>query len=77
MIRPEEMRPVDVAHAALMEAGRPDLAELIVWFDDEHGGYIEVTDEIMSEADYVLIDRAETLGREFVGLAPYPREVLS
>lgn len=77
MIRPEEMRPVDVAHAALMEAGRPDLAELIVWFDDEHGGYIEVTDEIVSEADYVLIDRAETLGREFVGLAPYPREVLS
>mgnify|MGYP001769726114 CR=1 FL=1 len=77
MIRPEEMRPVDVAHAALMEAGRPDLAELIVWFDDEHGGYIEVTDEIVSEPDYVLIDRAETLGREFVGLGPYPREVLS
>lgn len=77
MIRPDEMRPVDVAHAALMEAGRPDLAELIVWFDDEHGGYIEVTDEIVSEDDYVLIDRAETLGRQFAGLPPYPREVLS
>ena len=71
------MHPVDVAHAALLDVGRPDLAALIVWFDDEHGGYIEVTDEIVSEDDYVLIDRAETLARQFVGLPPYPREVLS
>lgn len=77
MIRADEMRPVDVAHAALLEAGQPDLAELIVWFDDDEGGYIEVTDEIVSEDDYVLIDRAETLGRRFIGLGPYPRGVLS
>ena len=77
MTRHDEMRPVDVVHSALMEAGRPDLADIIVWFDDEYGGYVEVTDEIVSEDDYVLIDRAETLGRQFVGLPPYPREVLS
>ncbi len=71
------LRPVDVAHAALLEGGRPDLAELITWFDDEHGGYIEVTDEIMSEADYEVIDRAETLARQVIGLGPYPREVTS
>lgn len=67
------MHPVDVAHAALLEACRPDLAELIVWFEDDLGGYIEVTDEIVSEADYVMIDRAETLARQSVGLGPYPR----
>lgn len=71
------MTPVDVAHAALMEAGRPDLADVICWFEDEQGGYIEVADEIMSEDDYVLIDRAETLARSFVGLEPYPREATS
>lgn len=77
MIRPDEMRPVDIAHAALMEAGRPDLAALISWFEDEHGGYIEVTDEIVSETDYEVIDRAETLARQVIGLGPYPREVPS
>lgn len=66
--------PVDVVHAALVEVGRPDLAGLVQWFEDEHGGYVEVCDEIVSEADYVLIDRAETLGRRFIGLGPYPRQ---
>lgn len=78
MICPDEMRPVDVAHAALLEAGRPDLAEMIVWFEDDDGdgGYIEVTDFLVDEADYEVIDRAETLGRRFVGLGPYPRSAV-
>lgn len=66
-----------MAHAALMEAGRPDLAEIIVWCDDELGGYIEVNESILYRTDWEIVDRAETLARQFVGLPPYPREVLS
>jgi hypothetical protein len=67
------MTPVDVAGAALCEAGRQDLAQMIVWFDDEHGAYIEVPDYILTEADWALVDRAETIARMFIGLPPYPR----
>lgn len=74
MIVEREMRPVDVAHAALLEAGRPDLAGIIVWVDDELGGYIEVNESILYRSDWEIVDRAETLARRFVGLAPYPRD---
>ena len=42
------MRAVDVAHAALMEAGRPDLADEILWFEDD-GGYLEVDSTILTD----------------------------
>ena len=67
------MHPVDVAHAALLDVGRPDLGELIMWFDDEHGGYIEANGRVLTEAEWALVDRAETLARQVVGLGPYPR----
>ncbi len=60
-----DRRPVDVAYAALVEAGRPDLAQLIVWYDDEvdAGGYLEVNDLILSEDDWALVDKAEVIAR--------------
>ena len=62
------MTPIDVAYAALCDAGRPDLALLIVWMDDEPGGYIELLDEV-SDADGVLVMRAEQLARMFAKAA--------
>lgn len=61
-------RPVDVAAAALAEAGRTDLVDLIVWFDDPDspgGGYLEVVDEVAGWNDYRLIDKAEQMARMF------------
>lgn len=63
---------VDVAHAALMEAGRPDLADVIAWFPDD-GGYIEVNTTLLDEPDWELIDRAENIARAFIGLPPIER----
>ena len=65
--------PVEVAFAALMEVGRRDLALLIQWFDDDGDGYIEVNDDILSEADWALVDKAETLARASIGLPPMIR----
>lgn len=68
------MTPIDVAHAALLEAGRPDLADGIIWYCDdseEGGGYIEFNDEILSESDWAIIDRAEALARSFVAATGY------
>lgn len=65
------MRHIDVAHAALMEAGRPDLAEIIIGFDDEdeRGFYLEVIDDDgLTEADWKLIGRAEDQARAFIKL---------
>jgi hypothetical protein len=70
--------PVDVAHAALMEAGRPDLAAAITWFEgpgqDFDGGYLEANDDIYEDADWALIDKAETIARRSVGLPPINRD---
>jgi hypothetical protein len=66
------LHPVDVAHAALMEAGRPDLAETIAWFP-ECGGHIEVNTILLDEPDWELIDRAENIARAFIGLPPIER----
>jgi len=52
--------PVDVAYAALVDAGRPDLATSIVWVDDDGVGYLEAFDEL-SPSDNALVDRAEQL----------------
>lgn len=72
-----ERRPVDIAYAALVEVGRRDLANLILWFDDD-GGYIEVNDEILSDAEWALIDKAEVIARASIGLPPLERtEVVS
>lgn len=64
--------PIDIAYAALLEARRPDLAAEIAWYDDD-GGYIEVNDLILSEADWQIIDRAEMIARRFIGLPPLER----
>jgi hypothetical protein len=66
--------PADVAHAALMEAGRPDLAELIAWFPGD-GGYLEANDDILDEADWSIISKAETLARASIGMPPIVRGI--
>ena len=68
-----DRRPVDVAYAALVDAGRPDLAQLIVWYDDVDGGYLEVNDLVLNEADWALVDKAEVIARAFIGLPPLDR----
>lgn len=76
-----DRRPVDVAYAALVEAGRPDLAQLVVWYDDEDdsawpgatGGYLEVNDLVLDEADWALVDKAEVIARASIGLPPLDR----
>lgn len=69
-----DMRPIDVAHAALLEAGRRDLADWIHGWEDEDGFYLEFDDdEILDEADWVLIERAENLARQSLGLPPRDR----
>lgn len=68
------MRAVDVAYAALVEVGRPDLANGIAWFDEDWpGGYLEVNEVILGEADWALITRAETIARQSIGLPPIDR----
>ena len=63
----------DVAHAALLEAGRPDLADEIITYVDEGGPYLEFDEDILDEDDWALINKAETLGRAAVGLPPIDR----
>lgn len=54
--------PADVAFGALLEAGRPDLAELVHVFTNDDGTfYIEPLDEVADPADVALIERAEFL----------------
>lgn len=66
---------IEVAYAALMEVGRRDLANNISGHDenDGHGFYIEVFDDEINDADWAIIDKAETLAREAIGLAPFGR----
>ena len=64
--------PIEVAYGALMEVGRQDLALLILRFPDD-GGYIEVNDDILSDADWALVDKAETLARASIGFPPIDR----
>ena len=69
------LHPIDVAHAALLEAGRPDLAEWIHGWEDEDGFYLEYDDDILDESDWAVIDKAETLARQSIGLGPRIREI--
>jgi hypothetical protein len=51
----------EIAHAALCDAGRPDLAEIAAWFTNPDGSlYIEPLDELEPE-DLALIERAEQI----------------
>lgn len=51
----------DRVHMALMEAGRPDLAELVIVFENDDGTpYVELLDECEPD-EVALIDRAEHL----------------
>ncbi len=70
-LQPEE---IDIAHAALCEVGRRDLADTIRGYVDEDGFYLECDDWILSAADWSLIDKAETLARASVGDPPRVRE---
>jgi len=64
----------NVAHAALLEAGRPDLADEIATYANAiTGPYLEFDEDILDEADWALINKAETLGRAAVGLPPINR----
>lgn len=69
-------RAIEVAYGALLEVGRPDLTELIIWYDDDDGGYLEANDDILSDADWVNVDRAEALARQSIGFAPLQRVTL-
>lgn len=61
------MTPADVAHAALLEAGRPDLAGAVVWqWNPDGTGYLELTDHVRT-ADRWLVDMAEELARAVDG----------
>jgi len=54
---------VDITHAALLEAGRPDLADLVQFFENDDGSlYLEPMDEV-SPADLKLMLRAEALAK--------------
>lgn len=57
-------RLADVAHSALMDAGHPDLAELVrfFWHDDE-SPYLEPLDEV-TDAEWEIMQRAESLALE-------------
>jgi hypothetical protein len=70
------MQHIDVAHAALMEAGRPDLAESIIGRDDDDGFgfFLEVNDDIMTDDEWALINKAENMARQFIGQSPLERE---
>jgi hypothetical protein len=69
------MEPIDIAHAALLEAGRPDLADCIIGFEDEQGFYLEVMDELGAD-ELDIVNRAETLARGFVGLPAIDRSAV-
>lgn len=64
------MEPIDVAHAALLEAGRSDLAETIEGFEDEDGFYLESDEWILTEDDWAVINKAEALARASAGDPP-------
>ena len=56
----------DIASAALLEAGRPDLAQLVQFFlDDACSFYLEPMDEVFG-ADLDLMQRAERLALEAI-----------
>lgn len=59
---------VDVAHAALLEVGRSDLAELVCGYVDADGSlYLEPLDEVVG-ADLALMERAWSLALSAAGL---------
>jgi hypothetical protein len=62
--------PADVAHAALIEAGRPDLADRVAWVEEGRDSYLEVDGYISSDADCTLIDQVENIARASIGLPP-------
>jgi hypothetical protein len=67
------MDAIEVACAALFEAGRADLAELVIGFEDEGGFYLEVMDELAGGGDWAVVDRAEALARQSLGQRPLER----
>lgn len=57
------MMLVDVTYAALQEVGRPDLANLVQFFEDDDGSpYLEPMDEV-SAMDMEIMDRAVFLAQ--------------
>lgn len=66
---------MQVAWGALLEIGRRDLADGITGWECDHGFYLEYNDDILDEADWELISRAENMGRQAVGQVPIVRDV--
>lgn len=64
------MTPLDVARAALCEAGRPDLAAIVVWVQADDAAAVEVNDRILTEHEWSIVDRAEVLACSFAGIDP-------
>ena len=57
-----DLAPVDICHAALMDVGRPDLAELVQFsVNDDGSEYLEPLDEVDDEDDWALMLRAEAI----------------
>jgi hypothetical protein len=63
----------EVAFSALREVGRDDLATEMLWFQDEAGPYVEVDALMLGAADWALVDRAEALARQSIGMPPRAR----
>lgn len=56
------MNAAEVARAALLEAGRPDLADIVLAFVDDDGAYyLEPLDDVTDPADLELLDRATAI----------------
>ena len=57
-------RVADVAHSALMDAGHPDLAELVCfyWHDDESPYLLPLWG--VTAAEWAIMERAESLALE-------------
>lgn len=54
---------VDITYAALLEAGRPDLANLVQFFEDDDGSlYLEPMDEV-SDLDLIVMSKAVFLAQ--------------
>ena len=67
---PSELEPIEVAYAALVEAGRPDLARWIHGWKCDQGFYLDYDGDDATGVDWALIYRAETLARQAIGLPP-------
>ena len=61
---PDPITPADITYGLLLEAGRPDLAELVSFHTNDDGTfYLEPLDEVTG-VDLELMEKAEALALE-------------